>query len=396
MIENVIIIGAGPAGLSAAIYLARSGLSPLVFAGSPPGGQLTLTSEVENYPGFESILGAELIERMRNQAKKFGTRIVDENVMRVDFSKKPFKFYLLKIGSMPFFARSVIIATGARTLWLGLESEQRLRGKGVSACATCDGFFFKDKTVAVIGGGDTALEEALTLTKFAKKVYIIHRRDSFRASRIMQEKIGVGHARPVQKNPKIKIIYNAVVEEIIGERQVEGVRLRINQKRSEVGKIRNQKNSDRSDISDLSGLSGIRPSPISSDYSGLSELKLDGVFIAIGHKPDTDLFEGKIALDERGYIITSERLALELANIKYQISNIKLNSKSKDQNGLKIDYLKLIKNFKFQISNYRSSTSVKGVFAAGDCVDHVYRQAATAAGMGVAAALEVEMYLESA
>ena len=319
MIENVIIIGAGPAGLSAAIYLARSGLSPLVFAGSPPGGQLTLTSEVENYPGFESILGAELIERMRNQAKKFGTRIVDENVMRVDFSKKPFKFYLLKIGSMPFFARSVIIATGARTLWLGLESEQRLRGKGVSACATCDGFFFKDKTVAVIGGGDTALEEALTLTKFAKKVYIIHRRDSFRASRIMQEKIGVGHARPVQKNPKIKIIYNAVVEEIIGERQVEGVRLRINQKRSEVGKIRNQKNSDRSDISDLSGLSGIRPSPISSDYSGLSELKLDGVFIAIGHKPDTDLFEGKIALDERGYIITSERLALELANIKYQI-----------------------------------------------------------------------------
>jgi len=234
------------------------------------------------------------------------------------------------------------------------------------------------------------------LTKFAKKVYIIHRRDSFRASRIMQEKIGVGHARPVQKNPKIKIIYNAVVEEIIGERQVEGVRLRINQKRSEVGKIRNQKNSDRSDISDLSGLSGIRPSPISSDYSGLSELKLDGVFIAIGHKPDTDLFEGKIALDERGYIITSERLALELANIKYQISNIKLNSKSKDQNGLKIDYLKLIKNFKFQISNYRSSTSVKGVFAAGDCVDHVYRQAATAAGMGVAAALEVEMYLESA
>ncbi|MCR4313437.1 MAG: FAD-dependent oxidoreductase, partial [Candidatus Roizmanbacteria bacterium] len=193
--ENVIIIGGGPAGLSAAIYLARADLKPLVFAGSPPGGQLTLTSEVENYPGFESILGSELIERMRNQAKKFGAKIIDENVLNIDFSKKPFKvfgsipkFFIGKqqteknLISSPTLSNSIIIATGAKALWLNLPSETRLRGKGVSACATCDGFFFREKTVAVIGGGDTALEEALTLTKFAKKVYIIHRRDFFRAS----------------------------------------------------------------------------------------------------------------------------------------------------------------------------------------------------------------------
>jgi len=343
MIENVIIIGAGPAGLSAAIYLARSGLSPLVFAGSPPGGQLTLTSEVENYPGFESILGAELIERMRNQAKKFGTRIVDENVMRVDFSKKPFKFYLLKIGSMPFFARSVIIATGARTLWLGLESEQRLRGKGVSACATCDGFFFKDKTVAVIGGGDTALEEALTLTKFAKKVYIIHRRDSFRASRIMQEKIGVGHARPVQKNPKIEIIWNAAVEEIMGEKKVTGIKIK--------SKILNPKSqiNNKSQTQNFKRLRFGTSNLFGTCNLEFRVLPVDGVFIAIGHKPDTDLFKGQVELDEK-------------------------------------EYVKIIE---------RRGTSVPGVFVAGDCADPYYRQAITSAGTGVEAALEVERYLEN-
>jgi len=319
--ENVIIIGGGPAGLAASIYNARANLKPLLIAGSPPGGQLTLTSEVENYPGFESILGPELIDKMRKHAEKFGVRVIDENVLKVDFSKRPFKVYLPdnearyrgfsstsppKGGSpksltqnqvsAPLLAKSIIIATGAKALWLGLESEQRLRGKGVSACATCDGFFFKDKVVAVVGGGDTAMEEALTLTKFAKKVYIIHRRAEFRASKIMQER--------VLKNPKIEVIWNNEVEEVLGETRVEGVKLKT------------------------------------------QKLNLDGVFIAIGHKPDTEIFKDQIELDKKGYIV---------------------------------------------VKNYM--TSVPGVFAAGDCVDYKYRQAATAVGMGVAAALEAEKYL---
>ena len=302
-LNNVVIIGGGPAGLSAAIYLARAGLSPLVFAGSPPGGQLILTSEVENYPGYESILGAELIEKMRNQAKKFGARIVDENVMKVEFSE-PIKTVFVRRQSL-IKAQAIIIATGAKALWLNLPSETRLRGKGVSACATCDGFFFRDKIVAVVGGGDTALEEALTLTKFAKKVYIIHRRDFFRASKTMQDRVFA--------NKKIEIILSTAVEEIIGEKRVEGVRLK-------TVFVRRQ-----------------------------SLLKLDGVFIAIGHKPDTDLFKKQVELDEKGYIITT-----------------------------------------------RSATSVSGVFAAGDCADPVYQQAATAVGMGVAAALDVEKYLTEA
>ena len=304
--ENVIIIGGGPAGLSAAIYLARADLKPLVFAGSPPGGQLTLTSEVENYPGFESILGAELIEKMRNQAKKFGARITDENVIEIDFSKageKTSAVFPLRSSTAEVKAKSIIIATGAKALWLNLPSETRLRGKGVSACATCDGFFFREKTVAVIGGGDTALEEALTLTKFAKKVYIIHRRDFFRASKIMQER--------VLKNEKIEVIWNNQVEEILGEKKVEGI------------KIKNLK-------------------------FEIKNLNLDGVFVAIGHKPDTDLFKGKVEVDEKGYIKIFER----------------------------------------------RSTSVKGVFVAGDCADPYYRQAVTAAGTGVEAALEVERWLE--
>jgi thioredoxin reductase (NADPH) len=335
MTEDVIIIGGGPAGLSAAIYLARADLKPLLFAGSPPGGQLTLTSEVENFPGFESIQGSELIEKMRKQAIKFGTRIVDENVIRVDFSNKTHKTYLT---NKTHESKSIIIATGAKAIWLGLESETRLRGKGISACATCDGFFFREKIVAVIGGGDTALEEALTLTKFAKKVYIIHRREEFRASKIMIER--------VKNNKKIEVIWNSKVEEILGKLHVEGIKIQRSQKtddrksdRSESQKVRK---SDDLTIQ-LSNQSD------SSETSDLSEIKLDGVFVAIGHKPDTDLFKGKIQLDERGYVKLTERRL----------------------------------------------TSVPGVFAAGDCADPFYRQAITSAGTGVEAALDAERYLET-
>lgn len=316
--ENVIIIGGGPAGLAAAIYTGRAGLKPLVIAGSPPGGQLTLTTEVENYPGYEAILGPELIQKMRQHAEKFAGKIIDENVIKVDFTGKTHKVYTT---DKTYETKSVIITTGAKALWLNLPSEQRLRGKGVSACATCDGFFFREKTVAVIGGGDTALEEALTLTKFAKKVYIIHRRDFFRASKIMQER--------VLKNEKIEIVWNSSVEEVNGKVHVEGI------------KIKNLK-------------------------AETKDLMVDGVFVAIGHKPDTDLFKEVMALDQKGYIITAERVAFE-----------KLKNSESNFNG-----------------KYRSATSVQGIFAAGDCVDHSYRQAATAVGMGVSAALEVESYLE--
>lgn len=327
-VENVIIIGGGPAGLSAAIYNSRANLSPLLFAGSPPGGQLTLTTEVENFPGYESILGPELVEKMKNQAKKFGTRILDENVSAVDFSKKPFEIHT---HNNKYLAKAVLIATGAKALWLGLASEERLKGRGVSACATCDGFFFRNKTVGVVGGGDTAMEEAMTLTKFASKVYIIHRRNEFRASKVMIDK--------VLNNPKIEAIFNSTVMDVLGENRVEGVQLKSDAKSE--------------------------------------ELKLDGLFVAIGHKPDTDLFKGKIALDDMGYIVTSDRKANETAK--------------KIVSGLSHDIKNGNHSFDFRCP---SITSVSGVFAAGDCVDHLYRQAATAAGMGVAAAIDIEKWLE--
>lgn len=399
MLENVIIIGGGPAGFSAAIYLARAGLKPLVFGGSPPGGQLSLTSEVENFPGYPSILGAELIQKMRDQAKNFGARIVDENVVKVDFSKKPFKVFVS--GSTKIFSqdqlspppqsagsvatrlpsqsevslrrslaqttdfrknfvlsRSIIIAIGAKALWLNVPGEEKLRGKGVSACATCDGFFFRDKTVAVVGGGDTALEEALTLTKFAKKIYLIHRRDSFRASKIMQER--------VLANKKIEIIWNAIVEEIIGEKKVEKIRLKL----------------------------------VENNQKLVKTIGVDGVFVAIGHKPDTEIFARQVELDEKGYIITTNRVAQEIfqfsisnlqSNLKSQLSNKKIENFN-IENSLKIKNLTLeIQKFDY---HYQYQTSVSGVFAAGDCVDNKYRQAAVAAGMGVSAALEVERWLE--
>lgn len=389
--ENVVVIGGGPAGLSAAIYLARAGLSPLVFAGSPPGGQLTLTSEVENFPGYDSILGPELIDKMRKQAQRFGAKIVDENVFKVDFSKRPFEVFagpvvpfppasaqldqISSVGSLKvqskkdflnkepevenlravgipsrhatrnsYLSKAIIIATGAKALWLNVPGEQELRGKGVSACATCDGFFFKDKVVAVVGGGDTAMEEALTLTKFAKKVYIIHRRDNFRASKIMQERVFA--------NKKIEVIWNAQVVEVMGKTKVEGIKIKFN---------------------------------YGENLPQFKILAVDGLFVAIGHKPDTEIFAGQVELDERGYVITTQRLAMELAKLKSKNEKIKMTIQNE-----KLE--KIVDKFDF---DYQMTTSVPGVFAAGDCVDYVYRQAATASGMGVSAALEVERWLEN-
>ena len=398
--ENVVVIGGGPAGLSAAIYLARAGLSPLVFAGSPPGGQLTLTSEVENFPGHDSILGPELIEKMRKQAQKFGAKIVDENVFKVDFSKRPFIIIPASSGSVligqsqsesektdstdsnrfkPISTKSVIIATGAKALWLGVPGEQKLLGKGVSACATCDGFFFRDKVVAVVGGGDTAMEEALTLTKFAKKVYIIHRRDSFRASKIMQERVFA--------NKKIEVIWNAQVVEVVGKIRLEGIKIKssANFLASELASPA-QSAGSVAPYSSSPDEGSLRRSLAQTSTRGenLSQFKIlavDGLFVAIGHKPDTEIFAGQVELDEKGYVYTSSRIAIEY--IKNQISNSKMtNQNSKIFN---------IKKYNF---DYQMMTSVSGVFAAGDCVDYLYRQAATAAGMGVSAALEVERWLE--
>lgn len=332
-IENVIIIGGGPAGLAAAIYNARANLNPLVFAGSPAGGQLTLTTEVENFPGYESIMGPELIIKMRKHAEKFGTRILDQNITKVDFSASPFT---ISTFEKTYKSKAVLIATGAKALWLGLESETRLRGKGVSACATCDGFFFRNKVVAIVGGGDTAMEEALTLTKFATKVYLIHRRDTFRASKIMQDR--------VKNHPKIELVLNAAISEVMGTLMVEGLKI-----------VRSQK----------------------SEVRRNEELKVDGLFVAIGHKPDTELFKDQISVDEKGYILTSGQAAERFL---------------RDEKSLSAEMLKNIRESEL---HYSYATNIPGVFAAGDCVDHQYRQAITAAGMGVGAALEVERYLET-
>ncbi len=334
--HNVTIIGGGPAGLAAAVYNARASLKPLVIAGSPPGGQLMLTSEVENYPGFESILGAELIANMRKQAEKFGAVFQDIKVKSI--SKEGNNFKLVLTNDREISSRAVLVATGADAMWLGLDSEQRLRGKGVSACATCDGFFYKDRIIGVVGGGDSAMEEALVLTKFAKKVYVIHRRDEFRASKIMQKR--------VLDHEKIEVVWNAQVDEVLGKDKVEGVKL-----------------------SEGKGTSKIP-----------NELKLDGLFVAIGHKPNSGFLKGSgVEVDEKGYVFTSARMAIELIK---QINNNKTG-------GTKVPDKKL---FDF---NYQYQTSVKGIFAAGDVVDFSYRQAATAVGMGVAASLEVEKYLET-
>ena len=305
MLENLIIIGSGPAGYTAGLYSARANLSPILFEGIESGGQLMLTTDVENYPGFkEGIMGPELMAEFKLQAERFGTRILPHNVVSVKKSEEGFE---VSTNTEVFSSKAIIISTGASAKWLGVDGEERLQGYGVSACATCDGFFFKEKIVSVIGGGDSAMEEALFLTKFAKKVYIIHRRDSFRASAIMQDR--------VLSHEKIEVLWNKEVKQINGEDSVSSVDL------------------------------------TSSTEEGVSSIDLDGVFVAIGHTPNVGFLDGLVELDEKGYIKTGFTTA--------------------------------------------TSTSVDGVFAAGDVADSIYRQAVTAAGTGCQAAIDAERWLES-
>ncbi len=302
-IENLIIIGSGPAGLTAALYTARADLNPLCIEGYQRGGQLMLTSEVENFPGFpQGILGPELMEIFRKQAERFGTRFITKDVTRVDLKRTPF---VVETDGEKFEAKAVIISTGASARLIGLPNEKRLMGKGVTTCATCDGAFFRNMEVAVVGGGDSAMEEAIFLTKFATKVTVIHRRDALRASKIMQDRAFA--------NKKIRFVWDTLVEDVLGDKEVEGL------------KLKNVKNGET------------------------TMLKVAGLFVAIGHDPNTQLFKGQIEMDKNGYIVT--------------------------KNG--------------------SKTSVAGVFACGDVQDHVYRQAITAAGSGCQAAIDAERYLES-
>ncbi|HET8540823.1 MAG TPA: thioredoxin-disulfide reductase [Anaeromyxobacter sp.] len=301
--ERIVVIGSGPAGYTAALYAARANLNPLLFEGVQPGGQLTITSDVENYPGFpEGILGPELMEKMKKQAERFGTRFEAGEVTRVDLSRRPFQLWQ---DDRAFSADAVVISTGASAKWLGIPSEKKYQGRGVSACATCDGFFFRGVEVAVVGGGDTAMEEASFLTKYATKVHVIHRRDELRASRIMQDR--------VRKNPKIELVLSSTVDEIVGDgKAVTSVRLR------------------------------------STKDGSLRDLPVKGVFMGIGHEPNTGIFRGQVKMNDVGYI---------------------------------------------EVKAPSTATSVPGVFAAGDVADPTYRQAISAAGSGCQAAIDAERWL---
>ena len=301
--RNVIVIGSGPAGFTAALYAARADLSPLVLKGLEAGGQLMLTTDVENYPGFaDGLLGPELMDQMEKQAARFGAEILPVHVTGLDLSERPFTVHA---GDQAWRSHTLIVSTGATARWLGVPGEERLRGRGVSACATCDGFFFRDRELVVVGGGDTAMEEATFLTKFASKVTIVHRRDAFRASKVM--------AARALEHPKIDVAWNTTVEEVLGDDAVTGVTLR--------------------DV-----MTGATRS-----------FAADGVFVAIGHDPNTALFRGSLTLDDAGYI---------------------------------------------QVAEPRTATNVPGVFAAGDVTDRIYRQAVTAAGQGCKAAIDAERFLE--
>lgn len=313
-VHKVLIIGSGPAGLTSAIYTARANLSPVMIEGEPsstgdqPGGQLMLTTEVENYPGFpEGIMGPQLMANFREQAIRFGTEIITAKVSKVDFGERPFKIWVGDTEAEPtYLAESVIISTGAQALMLGLEAEDRLLGHGLSTCATCDGFFFREQDVAVVGGGDSALEEAMFLSRFAASVTVIHRRDQLRASKIMQDR--------AMENPKLRFMWDTVVEDIVGDTTVEALA------------VKNVKTGEKSVV------------------------PFAGVFVSIGHRPNTDLFKGQIDMKDNGYLVTQGSSTV---------------------------------------------TNVEGVFAAGDVQDDYYRQAITAAGSGCMAAIDVERWLES-
>jgi thioredoxin reductase (NADPH) len=305
--ENLVIIGSGPAGYTAAIYAARADLKPLLFEGrsigGQPGGQLMLTTDVENFPGFpDGLMGPEMMDKFKKQAERFGTRIISDDIVEVDFDEEPF---VVKTVDTSYAAKAIIICTGAQAIWLGVQGEEQYQGHGVSACATCDGFFFRNKNVVVVGGGDSAMEEANFLTRFATKVTVMHRRDELRASKIMQQR--------AFDNPKIEFLWNTQIKEVFGDGQkMTGL------------KIINNKTDEQ------------------------SEFLADGLFLAIGHKPNTGIFQDKIDLDEKGYIV---------------------------------------------VRNGSTRTNVEGVFAGGDVVDHTYRQAVTAAGTGCMAALDAERWL---